>query len=220
MRKYCWHGGLSSLLAGLTLFVSAVLVPVSASASTVLSFNFSELCERAELIFEGRVIASETRADKSRRGFATYVKFEVVEKLKGPDVGTQLELRFSGGRFGLRSVTVSDMRVPQKGETGIYFVESVDQWLVNPLLGWSQGHFLTMTDSEGRRGVYTAGRRAVSAIAQDAVLQSSELSQQRKVVAGTGVARGVSISQSSSFGSEALSVEAFKNRISASLKEE
>src|SRR5690606_25820734 len=54
---------------------------------------------------------------------------------------------------------VAEMHIPEEGETGIYFIESLDGSFINPLLGWWQGHFLvhdnedgvpTVTDARGR----------------------------------------------------------------------
>ena len=62
--------------------------------------------------------------------------------LKGEYAGSTLELRFLGGTVGTARLEVTDMLVPQVAERGIYFVESLSAPQVNPLVGWSQGHFL------------------------------------------------------------------------------
>ncbi len=40
------------------------------------------------------------------------------------------------------ALRVSYLHIPELGEQGIYFVESLSRPLVNPLVGWHQGHYL------------------------------------------------------------------------------
>ncbi|NJN47679.1 MAG: hypothetical protein HC808_15705, partial [Candidatus Competibacteraceae bacterium] len=65
---------------------------------------------------------------------------------KGDAVGDTVELQFLGGTHAGRALKVTDMHLPQIGEKGIYFVESLERQYVNPLCAWDQGHFVIVHD--------------------------------------------------------------------------
>ena len=50
---------------------------------------------------------------------------------------------------------------PESQRRGHYFVESVNRNLVNPLLGWSQGHYL-IYEQNGERRVSTVNDKPVT----------------------------------------------------------
>jgi hypothetical protein len=121
--------------------VAAALVAAPSGATTVRSLDVGELARRAELVFEGRVVAREHRVG-ARGELRTCVSFAVLEVVKGPPVASPYELCFAGGARGARTLRALGMRYPEPGERGIYFVSDVDGGRVNPLLGWDQGRFL------------------------------------------------------------------------------
>ena len=118
-----------------------------ALATSIERFSFEELVERSELIFQGQV--SQVRQEEIDGMVYSFVRFEVVDVVKGFDPGLELELRFLGGEVPGKRVQVAEMVIPEQGERGFYFVESLDGESVNPLLGWSQGHFLVGRDEQG-----------------------------------------------------------------------
>ncbi|MGM0632211.1 MAG: hypothetical protein ACQETO_03455 [Pseudomonadota bacterium] len=136
-------------------------LPPAAWSSSVVSLAFPEVVESAELVFEGRVESVESRQTGPRR-IHTFVRFRVLDVVKGDYSDRSLELRFLGGSVNGRRMRVTDMRLPEVGETGIYFVESMDRPLVHPLVGWSQGHFRVEPDAGGEQRVFTADRRPVA----------------------------------------------------------
>ncbi len=115
-------------------------------ASTVLKVSFEEVCQGAELIFEGRVVSKESRLSPTTGNPFTYFTFEIIDVIKGSYRSNIIELGFMGGPKGEYVMTVSDMRMPELNEHGIYFVESLSQQQVHPFCGWSQGHYLVVTD--------------------------------------------------------------------------
>lgn len=133
-----------------TIFMSLFLMmlAVASSASSVRHIDVGELTATAELVFEGRVLEKRVLHRKGSRTVRTQVTFEVLEVLKGDDPGERLTLSFLGGRTSDLVLEVSDLRMPRVGEHGIYFVESLERPLVNPLVGWHQGHYLI----ESQRG--------------------------------------------------------------------
>ncbi len=157
------HGTLKlAAIAGLLLAFMTAL-----HATSVLQLSVMDLCERAALIFEGTVINVETRAEENSHRIWTLVTFEINERIKGPDVGNRITLHFLGGTVGEETLRVSAMNVPELGETGIYFVESLKRRQVNPLMGWSQGHLLLARQSDGVKRAMTRHRRPILGIDED-----------------------------------------------------
>ena len=198
-------------LAAALLLVSAC--SLQAHASTVLEMSFMEVLTHAQLVFEGRVSAVESRREDDGMIY-TFVRFEVLEVLKGEYAGSTLELRFLGGTVGTARLEVTDMLVPQVAERGIYFVESLSAPQVNPLVGWSQGHFLIEPQAGGAAGVLTATHEPVLAV--DAAPVTAALNTFSK-----GVAKGVVVQESLSAqaASRPLTAEEFKRYVRALVAE-
>src|SRR5690606_21891261 len=135
-------------------------------ASTVAPMTLAEVALDAELIFEGRVLSSEVR-QLPGGAIHTFVLFELVDVLKGSPQRSQVELAFLGGSLDGRRLQVTDMVIPALGETGFYFVESTTTPLVNPLLGWSQGHYLIHRTADGGSVVTTAAGEPIIALEAD-----------------------------------------------------
>ncbi|PYS55739.1 MAG: hypothetical protein DMG13_02720 [Acidobacteria bacterium] len=175
-----------------------------AGASSVQQLSVTELINGSDLIFEGHVVELRTVGDGTSQIF-TRVTFEVQDLIKGQSPGSRIELDFLGGTIGGLTLTISDMRLPKLGETGIYFVESPKRRQVHPLYGWDQGHFLVTTDPSGVETITTFDRRPVGAVLPDA--PADDASQMNPTVV-----RGVSVAEPSSR-SRGLTVEGFKQRI-------
>jgi hypothetical protein len=188
------------------------LCTLSARASIVLEMSFQEVVDHAELVFEGRVRAVEARRDAEGM-IHTWVDFEVLELLKGEHASSTLTLRFLGGTVGGQRLEVTDLQLPQVGETGFYFVESLTRPQVNPLVGWSQGHFLIEPRADGRPGVLTAHHEPVLGVSAP---------EQAPVTAAMntfskGVAKGVIVQESLSAmaASAPMPVDEFKRSVRA-----
>jgi hypothetical protein len=108
----------------------------------VRSVSVTEMLAGAELVFEGRVIDRRTVEGEDFQGVRTCVRFEVLEVVKGAPVAGPLELCFAGGR-SRSGITrrIAGLELPDPGEHGIYFVDSLEQPRLHPLYGWDQGHF-------------------------------------------------------------------------------
>jgi len=132
-----------------------LFLPLVAAASSLRQLDVDELTAASELVFEGRVVGSKVIHQKGSRTLRTQVTFEVLEVLKGSYDQERLTLSFLGGQLGGFSLEVSDMKIPKVGEHGIYFVESLDEPMVNPLVGWHQGHYLVRKKGASRAAVTT-----------------------------------------------------------------
>jgi hypothetical protein len=128
---------------------------VSALGSSVLQTSMVEMFDSSELVFEGVVADVETRADDAEATIHTYVRFEVLDVLKGEWAQETIEIRFLGGRLGEMSLHVSESNIPSQNERGIYFIESLERFQVNPIFGWAQGHFVLNPDESGILRVHT-----------------------------------------------------------------
>jgi hypothetical protein len=117
----------------------------SAFGTTLISLSVNSLSEQSEFVFEGEVISVEAQRSGNRGMVNTYVTFRVIDILKGDAGATDIELKFLGGSLNGEVLEVNGSRLPRLGEHGIYFVESLSRDLINPLLGWSQGHYLIKT---------------------------------------------------------------------------
>ncbi|MBC52816.1 MAG: hypothetical protein CMQ34_03170 [Gammaproteobacteria bacterium] len=157
----------------------------AALATTVAQLSFDDVVANAEFVFEGRVLAVEAR-ETGPRSIHTFVEFQILDVIKGSYTGATIELSYLGGRVGNRQLEVSEMQLPEAGETGVYFVESLQEQQLHPLVGWSQGHYLIVEDSNGRAHVQSAGHQPIRAVSIAPFASAQILNEE-------GVASGVQI---------------------------
>lgn len=201
------------LLACCLVCACLLMVTANVGATTILGIDIDELTADAELIFEGEVILTETREDSRSGIISTYVTFNVVDVMKGDYDAASIELKFMGGAFDGRIVQVSGLQIPQMGEQGIYFVESTSRDLINPLLGWSQGHFIIIVDDDGERRISTANEKPVTEVQGVSGIPLAIKKPQALIQGGGDAAAGVTTESSLILIRRALSVDEFKARI-------
>ena len=135
----------------------------------------------SQLVFEGEVKESHS-SEASDGKISTSITFTVIDTIKGHHLGDTLTLDFLGGTVGETTQMIGGMQLPQPGEHGIYFVETTTRKQINPLFGWSQGHFIAK-DSAGIDRVMTNSGRPLTGVTDILPKTSAGLSN--------GVARGV-----------------------------
>ena len=194
------------------LFLFAALAANSVNATTILGMDIDKVAADAEFVFEGEVINSETRQDNSSGIISTYVTFRIDDIIKGDYSGDSVELKFMGGAFNGQIVQVSGMRIPEMAEQGIYFVESMSRDLINPLIGWSQGHFIIVEEG-GIRRMHTAGNQPVTDVEPVSSIPPSIKKPLSVVEGNSDIAAGVMTESSPIMIQRALTVEEFKSRI-------
>jgi hypothetical protein len=204
--------GLVKPLLKACLLIALVLIVRLSWATTLMSIEIDEVAGKAELIFEGRVLAVAGRADTAGT-ISTYITFDVLDVIKGDYDAATLELKFLGGNVNGRITEVSGLRQPELGEAGIYFVESLSVDLVNPLLGWSQGHYLIQTDEDGIRRVSSTDNLPVTDLLPMAHVPALIRKPQQLVNSDTDVATGVMTESNALMIERAMTVEEFKLRI-------
>ena len=132
----------------------SLLIASSPLLSTTLQkLTFEEIVDHSALIIQGEV----TNINSFSEGGLLYtrVTLKVDDVLKGDNPGEFIELDYLGGREGGAVFTVSGQDVPREKERGFYFIEHPGSRSVNPLTGWSQGHFRIQTDPKGRESLET-----------------------------------------------------------------
>jgi hypothetical protein len=202
--------------------ISVLLMSLSvpANATTVLQLSFEEVVDSAELIFEGRVTDVEA-VQTGPRSIHTKVTFEVISVIKGNYANTFITLQFLGGEVDGRSLVVQGMQMPAYGDTGIFFVESLQDTLIHPLVGWSQGHFLLETDASGERRVLTADHAPVTGIAMTVEAQTGTNIESPDdallVLDDNGAALGVLVQQNV-LAHSAMIAEAFRGQLQSVLE--
>ncbi len=199
---------ISRWLAGLLL----TMFCASLNGTTILGMDIDQVAQDAEFIFEGEVILRETRQESGTGIISTYVTFDVVDVVKGDYDADSVELKFMGGVFNGQILEVSGLTIPKQGEQGIYFVESITRDLINPLLGWSQGHFIIVED-EGERRISTVDEIPVTDVQAVSSIPPT-IKKPLEFIEGKGeVAAGIMTESSPIMIGRALSVAEFKSRI-------
>jgi len=147
----------------ITLWATAILaISTSLHATTIQKFTFEEMVELSALIVEAEVLDVSV-IDKGNV-VHTNVLLAVNDVLKGENPGDYLELNFLGGESDKIAVLVSGQNIPLLGEKGFYFIEDLESKSVNPLIGWSQGHFRIITDAKGYETLLTDVQQEVMEI--------------------------------------------------------
>lgn len=179
--------------------------------STVRQITIADMANSSALIFEGSVIG--VRSVYEHKRIYSLINFAISDVISGDYTTGNIELRYLGGRIGEQELRVGEMEMPQMGEQGIYFVESLKKPGVHPLRGWGQGHFRILFNSRsGKREVLTASGQKVSAVLR----QVEGLSGKSVDKFNSRVARGIGIAEFES--DQPLTVEAFKDQIRALLE--
>ena len=188
-------------------------------ATTVLQVDVDFLLNKAMLIFEGEVVSSEAKWNRDKTNITTFITFRVKDLIKGETRSSTVILGFSGGTVGETGLQVSAMVYPSVGENGIYFLENPGQQLVNPLVGWGQGHFRVKKDSNGMERIFTEGGAPVLSL-DVAVMNGADRGNARKpsiLPFSHGVARGVRTGKRDDALSTAMEKKQFKDTLKARL---
>lgn len=193
--------------------------PQAIFATSVLQVDVDYLLNEAILIFEGDVLSSEAKWNHDKTNIATFVTFRVKDVIKGETQSATVTVMFSGGTVGETGLQVSEMVYPAVGENGIYFLENPGQQLVNPMVGWGQGHFRVMKDSNGMERILTEGGAPVLSL-DVAVLSDMDGGNAGKPSISPfshGVARGVRTGKRDDALSTAMNKKQFKDTLKARL---
>jgi len=193
------------------LWVVLQLLPIAVNATTILGMDIHAVAQGAELVFEGQVIQHNTQENAAGM-VVTYVTFEVRDVVKGSFSEQFLELKFTGGSLNGQVMEVSGLRMPALDEEGIYFVESISRDLINPLIGWSQGHYIINAD-EGERRISTVDRMPVTEVLPTGTIPRAIKRPLTIIDGDSDPATGIVTEASPLLIDRAMTVEDFKARI-------
>ena len=131
------------------------------------------------------------------------------EIISGSFSSPTIELDFVGGTVNGETVTIEGSKMPAINESGIYFVSSTTQTLVNPIVGWAQGHYIMQKDNNGVERLMTQSKQPIKSI---------NIEPARKSYLSEGMIAGV---EEGSLGKidEAMSADSFKQLIRARAQE-
>lgn len=196
-----------------------------AQATSVRSVSVDELLEDSALIVEAEVVAVETVVGDHPRAIRTCVSLQVRDVIKGTAAEDPIELCFSGGTAAGVTRKVFGMVYPEVGETGVYFIHSLDRPLVNPLCGWHQGHFRIEFSAERPNGVVkTVQGREVIGLAADSPDGKPVPEAARGVVvrkkASLGAGRAATAAGADRFGTGGTTIEPDDEAVGAPLAPE
>ncbi len=190
----------------IAIWMGLLLMLISnGNTASVREVSLNEMLQQSQFVFEGTVTAIEAR-ETSRKRIHTYVTFEIMDIIKGEYQSNIITLRFLGGTVGDVTMAVSDMRLPQEGEHGIYFVESLERLQVNPLYGWSQGHFIVERDVTDIERIMTNRRLPITAVMDK--MQNEQMTPGKEPIQALskGVVRDLVVDQDK----KSLTVDEFK----------
>jgi hypothetical protein len=193
------------------LWVVLQLLPIAVNATTILGMDIDAVAQSAELVFEGQAIQHNTQENAAGM-VVTYVTFEVRDVVKGSFSEQFLELKFTGGSLNGQVMEVSGLRMPALDEEGIYFVESISRDLINPLIGWSQGHYIINAD-EGERRISTVDRMPVTEVLPTGTIPRAIKRPLTIIDGDSDPAAGIVTEASPLLIDRAMTVEDFKARI-------
>jgi hypothetical protein len=183
--------------SGVRLFATSVEPP-----------SFDDLVERAETIFEGRVIHVESKwtGDLADPIIETFYTFKVLETLKGPASGTYT-LQVLGGTIGDETLEVEGAPSFEMGEKSLLFVTNNGRQFV-PLVGIMYGHYqIKKEQASNERQIMKHDGKPLPDV--------SQIGKEDPAVAGGRIGR-LRAEQRVERG---LSVHAFKDQIRAKLNE-
>ncbi|MBS27179.1 MAG: hypothetical protein CMQ26_08880 [Gammaproteobacteria bacterium] len=198
------------LIARLTFLLGLLWLPIG-YGTTIQKLDIDDVVMEAELVFEGEVLTHEVRVDSNSNLINTFVTFLVLDVIKGNNQIDTLELKFAGGTLNGETVRINGLSIPQPGEQGIYFVESTSNKLINPLVGWSQGHFV-IKESEGQRMVYTNTLKPVVGIQSVSSIPLT-IKRPNTILEGNTAATGILVDSEGQLRRQPLQVNQLKSEI-------
>ncbi len=158
----------SSLVLALFAAVTAQ-TSLAAPASSTTTINTEKLLSQADLVFTGKVVDVQYKDSTDAIPF-TFVTYEIGDTIAGRADGSQITLRFMGGRQQKGEVTrylkVSELPEFRVGDSDVVFAHKNGSSIC-PLVQCGQGRFRNrdgvLVNNDGFAVVYEDGEYATSA---------------------------------------------------------
>ena len=163
MRKYFFAVFVLMSMSMDISMTSFVLIP-SLQATMVVPMNLSQMTRDAEKIFRGVCTSIETELDENNMP-ATYIRFQVLEGIKGLESGETVLIKQAGSSkdpvklldgekviLPMKSLSLSS-RSYEEGKEYLLFYYPESEWGFTSPVGAGQGLFEVETDSRGMKSV-------------------------------------------------------------------
>jgi len=190
------------------LVLIALIAYSNAHPSSIKQLDIDQLISQSELVFKGQVVDIQTNWNTAKTEIFTQISFRVDDIISGTLDSNNLTLSFVGGTVNGETVIIEGSAMPEINERGIYFVSSTKQQLVNPLVGWAQGHYITQKDQLGVERLMTQSKNPIESI---------DINLKKRNYLSKGSVTGVK-KVSSGHINQAMSVESFKSLIQGRVK--
>ena len=132
------------VLFSVIIFVG-VLLPKAPQATRALQVNLAQLAERADKIFVGRCLSSESKVDPRIKKVVTVSAFAVEEKLKGR-LEDEITIKQYGGTTPSLSNRIAGIPEYAPGERVILFLYEESRYGLTSPVGLAQGKFVFVQD--------------------------------------------------------------------------
>ncbi len=123
----------------------------TASATSVLRMETSDLAARADVIVHGVVVSHAAR--ETQDGIVTDVHVEVTRWIKGDDTGPVFDFTIYGGIIGERGSAISGAPTYEEGEEILVFLDRPNRLDCRMAIGLAQGKY-SIRQENGRRVAY------------------------------------------------------------------
>ncbi len=175
------------------LFCALAISAPALRATTVVPPSFSELVEKAEAIYRGKVTAIESRyVDRpdGSRVIKTFVTVAIDKVLKGA-AQSAVTLEFLGGRVGEDSLLVTGMPKFTVGAEDFFFVQQNGRQFC-PLVAVMHGRYRVLRDAtEGRDYIARDNRAPLTDLAEVGLPMTELPAQVRAATAAAATARAL-----------------------------
>ncbi len=156
------------------LCVAASILSVSALCTPALAIypyvSFDELVQKADAIFQGKVLFLQSRFGPNDKTILTDVTFQLEKLLyaKAPAsarIQDHITLTFAGGRIGDQRMMVTGVPSPELDETYVIFTRLDGKTYASPTIGGAQGLFHVLKDeTNGKHYPLTYGNSPIIGI--------------------------------------------------------
>jgi hypothetical protein len=142
---------MSNRTSGFLALALVVVFATLAGATSVIQPTFSDLVERAQVVFVGETVAVESRWVSTSSGpvIVTLVTYKVERTLKG-ELGAQTTLEFLGGSVGDARLDVSGIPKFRVGDKDVIFADERGR-PISPVVGFMHGRFRVLHDPASGR---------------------------------------------------------------------
>ncbi len=148
----------------LRLAVCLIGMALPLAASSVVSFDFAELSQRAQSVIGGRITKVVSETDPASGYIYSTVTVAVTDAVPAQHAGREYSFRMLGGEADGQSLYISDLPQLKAAESVVLFLQSNTSTVFGPTVGLWQGVFFVEDGPNGKQAVTDSQRRPVLGI--------------------------------------------------------